>query len=247
MSTDDRHPLIRLHYARAAQAYFRSLPPEHFMAPTAQATQREITLESFALVKARRPGVQYFNDLPIQYPFGRRKQIRHVVPDNMVVVHPEQIKAPDSFDLPLQPVRPFRVLEYVSQSNPAKDYDASFAKYERELKVPYYLVLYPDERGSTLYRHTDGKYRAVPSNKAGRHRIPELDLEIGRVDDWVRYWYRGKLLPLPAELDQQLKDTCRQLRHAQKQARQAEERADQERREKERLLARLRELGVEPG
>ncbi len=246
MSTDVPRHLLRLRYARAAEAYFRGLPSEHFMAVTAQATQREITLESFALVKARHPGLQYFNDLPIQYPFGSRKQIRQVMPDNLVVIHSEPIKATDSFDVPLQPVRPFWVVEYVSQNNPRKDYDDSFKKYERELKVPYYLVFLPGNRGSTLYHHTGGKYCTASPNKADRLRIPELNLEIGQADGWVRFWYKGKLLPLPAELDRQVEETRRQLRQLQKQARQAEERADQERREKERLLARLRELGIEP-
>ena len=44
------------------------------MEATAQGTQREITLASLALVKARRPQVHVFNELLVQYPVrGRRK------------------------------------------------------------------------------------------------------------------------------------------------------------------------------
>src|SRR5437879_11053409 len=105
--------LIAVAYEEAAQAYLRSLPLEHFMEPTSQATQRKITLESLDLVQARRPDVQVFNELLVQYPRPRKK-LGQVVPDNMVVIHSEPIKADGSYDLPLQPVRPFWMLEYVS-------------------------------------------------------------------------------------------------------------------------------------
>ena len=93
------------------------------MEATPQATQRKITLESLALVHAHRPDVQVFNELLVQYPVPRRKKPGQVVPDNMVVVHSEPIRAEGSYDVPLQPVGPFWVLEYVSRSNRRKDYD----------------------------------------------------------------------------------------------------------------------------
>src|SRR5437870_8293113 len=92
--------LQRIAYEREAEAYLHSLPPEHFMEAIPQATQRQITLASLDLVHARRPDVQLFNELLVQYPHGRREQIRQVVPDNMVVVHPEPIRAGGSYDLP---------------------------------------------------------------------------------------------------------------------------------------------------
>src|SRR5262249_30499146 len=53
-------------YDRAALKYSRSLPLEHFMEALPQSTQREITLESLALLRARRPEVQVFNELLVQ-------------------------------------------------------------------------------------------------------------------------------------------------------------------------------------
>src|SRR3954447_24990390 len=106
MAADKPRPLLRIEYEEAAEAYLRSLPPEHFMEATPQATQRKITLESFDLIHARRPDVQHFNELLIQYPRGKKRK-GQVVPDNMVVVHPEPIRAVGSFDTPLQPVGPF--------------------------------------------------------------------------------------------------------------------------------------------
>ena len=154
-----RH-LLHLRYFEAEQEYLKSLPPEHFMEVTPQATQRKITLESFDLITAVRPEVQVFNELLVQYERKQKgedkdkKRLGQVVPDNMVVLHDERIKAEGSFNLPLQPVRPFLVLEYVSKSNKRKDYDDNMLKYEHEIKVQYYLSSSsPTWRSWTIYRH----------------------------------------------------------------------------------------------
>jgi hypothetical protein len=92
--------LPEIAYEEEARAYLRSLPLEHFMESTAQATQREITLASLALVKARRPDVHVFNELLIQYPVRGRTKLGQVVPDNMVVVTTEPIEATSSYNVP---------------------------------------------------------------------------------------------------------------------------------------------------
>jgi Uma2 family endonuclease len=256
MAKEKPRTFLRLEYEDAAQAYLRWLRaehPEHFMEATPQAYQREITVESLALLKASRPDVQYFNELLVQYPYGRPQRIRQVVPDNMVVVHSEELEAVGSFDLPLQPARPLWVMEYVSKESRRKDHEDSFKKYERELKVPYYLLFYPDNQELTLFRLSGRKYRTVTASAAGRYPIPQLELEVALLDGWVRYWYKGELLPLPADLLHQLQQAREAVRQAQEQARFAEEQARQAQEQarlateqKERLLAQLRELGIEP-
>src|SRR5438552_15555128 len=129
--------LLALRYAEAAQEYLRSLPPEHFMEATAQGTQRKITLESLDLVHDDRPDVQVFNELLVQYPRRGKRRPEQVVPDNMVIIWDEPIDADGSYDIPLQPVGPFWALEYVSKHNKRKDYEESFLKYERDLKLKY--------------------------------------------------------------------------------------------------------------
>jgi Uma2 family endonuclease len=193
-------PLQFIAYEEEAQAYLHSLPPEHFMEAIEQATQREITVESLALVKANRADVHVFSELLVQYPLPDQRKPGQVVPDNMVVLTTERIRAKKSYNVPLEPARPFWVLEYVSESNKRKDYEESHQKYERELKVPYYLVFHPDRQDLTLYRHNRRRYVKVKPNENGRYAIPELDLEMALLDRWVRYWYKGELLPLPAEL-----------------------------------------------
>lgn len=211
MPTELPRALLKVRYYTAAQEYLRKLPLEHFMEATPQATQRKITLESLDLVVARRPGVQLFNELLVQYPLAHRKRPGQVVPDNMVVVHEEPIQAEGSFDVPLQPVGPFWVLEYVSKSSKRKDYDDNMRKYEHELKVPYYLLFVPDEQELTLYRHTGERYVSVTPDAQGHYAIAELELAVGLLGGWVRYWYRGELLPLPADLQQSLDEARKQL------------------------------------
>jgi Uma2 family endonuclease len=232
MSTTLPRHLLRLRYEKAAEAYLKSLPLEHFMEAIAQATQRTITLESLDLVRAARSDFHLFNELLVQYPHGKDQKIRQVVPDNMVVIHDEPIRASGSYDIPLQPVKPYWVLEYVSKYSERKDYQESFQKYERDLKIPYYLTFYPDNQEMTLHHHNGKRYVTVQPNDRGRCPIPELDIEMAIVDGWVRFWYRGELLPLPADLQRELTQTRAKLRQAED--------------HKERLLAQLRKLGVEP-
>lgn len=224
---------LQMHfYERQAQAYLRSLPLEHFMESTAQATQRKITVESLDLVQARRPDVQVFNELLVQYPLRGRRKLGQVVPDNMIVIATEPISARSSYNVPLEPAGPYCVMEYVSPSNPRKDYEDSFRKYERDLKVPYYLVFHPDDQELKLYRHNKQKYVKVRPNSSGRLAIAKLDLEVALLDGWVRYWHEGKLLPLPAEMQ-------RELDQARRRAAEEKRRADDEKKRADDLQAKL--------
>ncbi|MBI3410348.1 MAG: Uma2 family endonuclease [Planctomycetes bacterium] len=239
MASTKPRALIALTYEEAAREYLRKLPLEHFMEATAQAKQREITLESLALVKARRSDVHVFNELLVQYPRPRRRKPGQVVPDNMVVISDKPIVAESSFNLPLEPARPFWVLEYVSTSNKRKDYEESFDKYERDLKVPYYLIFYPDNQELTLYRHTGENYVSVKPNKRGHYALPELDLEVALEGGWVRYWYEGRLLPLPDELQRELEEAKRRAEQESHRAEQESHRAEQESRRADELQRRL--------
>ncbi len=233
MATQKPRTLLRIEYEESAEAYLKSLKPEHFMEATAQGHQRKITLESLDLVHARRSDVQIFNELLVQYPRRSKPTIGKVVPDNMVVVWPEPIKAYGSYDLPLQPVGPFWTMEYVSKYNKRKDYGTNMRRYERELKVPYYLLFYPDAVEMSLYQLRGQKYRSVLPNDRGRYPIAGLDMEVALLDDWVRFWYKGELLPLPADLLRDLDDTRRELRKMRRQAWELTRRAEEQTRRAE--------------
>lgn len=218
----DNPRLLQIAYDWAADDYLRSLPLEHFMVSTDQSTQREITLESLALVRAVCPDFQVFSELLIQYPKigeeprrGRkRKTPQRVVPDNMVIVWPKPLTGLKAFHTPLQDARPAMVMEYVSTGNKRKDYDDNFRRYRDDLRIPYYLLFEPDERSLKVFHLEDGKYVPVEQNAAGRLAIPDLELEVGVIDGWVRYWHRGVLPALPGELANQLRAKDDQLNAA---------------------------------
>lgn len=246
MSTAKPISLVRIEYAEAAEAYLRRLPPEHFMEATPQARQRKITLCSFDVIHESRPDIQLFNELLVQYRLGRKQVLRQVVPDNMAVVCRDEIKAETSYDVPLQPEPPYWTFEYVSKNSQRKDYEGSFHKYERELKVPYYLLFYPDQQELTLFRHNGKKYVSVQPNAAGRLAVPELEIEVGAVDGWVRYWFQGELVPLTADLLRELEEARRRAEKEKRRADRLEQelkeergRADRAELELERLRAQL--------
>jgi Uma2 family endonuclease len=239
MASTKPRALIAVSYEEWAREYLRSLPPEHFMEAVGQSTQRKVTLESFDVLKLRRPDVHVFSEMLVQYPRPRQRRPGQVVPDNMIVLCNKPIRADSSFNLPLEPCRPFWMLEYVSKNNKRKDYEDNFDKYEQELRVPYYLTFYPDDQELTLYRHDGKKYVSVKPNKHGRLPIPKLDLEVGLLDGWVRFWHLGELLPLPADLELALKEAQRRADEADRRAEQAQRRADEEKSRADEFERRL--------
>ena len=197
-----------MYFADAAEEYLAFIKkehPEHFIESVTQATQRKITVASLDLVVAERPDVHVYSELLIQWR-NEKHEMRRVVPDNMVVIAEKKPKVSTNFAIPIQPARPFIVFEYVSKTNPRKDYQKSYDKYEIELKVPYYLLFYPDAQELSLYKlnKRKGKYVSVHPDDAGHYAIGELDLTIALLDGWARYWWKGKLLPLPTELQAEL-------------------------------------------
>lgn len=231
--------LVRF-YEEDARWYVKQLPLEHFMESTAQSTQRKITLETFDVIAAARPEVQCFNELLIQYPAAGQKHPARVVPDNFVVLHPTPLGPLTSFPIATQPARPFFVLEYVSKHNPRKDYEDNLVRYEQSLRVPYYLVFYPDAEELTLFKLVEGKYQAVRPSAAGRVAVPELELEAALADGWVRFWFRGELVELPAEL-------VRARNAAEQRAATAEARATAAEQRAAALEAELARLHGQPG
>jgi Uma2 family endonuclease len=213
-------------YDWAAEDYVRRLPLEHFMEALPQSTQRRITLESLDLLRGRLPEVQVFNELLIQYFFKGR--LRRVVSDNMVRLSREQLRTEKSFNVELETDQPFLVLEYVSPASHRKDYHDSFRKYERELKVPYCLLFYPEAQDLQLHHLEGARYQRVPANAHDRYAVAELELEVGLLDGWVRFWHRGELLPLPTDLEKELLRERERADQEKERADQEKERADQE-------------------
>lgn len=192
-------------YDLAAKAYCKALPRKHFMEAIPQSTQRRITLSAFEQIAEFRPDIQCFNELLVQYPRNENLQnIAQVVPDNFIVLHDAPIVAQGSFNTPIQPVGLFLVLEYVSRESHRKDYEDNRRRYEHDLEIPYFLLFSPDFNRLDLLHLVNGAYQNVSANASGLRSIPELELDVALLDSWVRFWFRGKLLPLTGELVQEV-------------------------------------------
>ena len=238
-------------YERAAYEYSASLPLEHFMEATSQATQRKISWMSLDLIAAQRGRMQVFNELLVQYP--QNGGLGQVVPDNMVIRSKRKIKSASSFNVVFEAVPPFWVLEYVSKSSRRKDYEANFIKYEQDLKVPYYLLFEPRGQELQLHHHNGMNYERVPANEEGRLGVPELEVEVALLKGWARFWHRGVLVPLPDDLQREVDVLREQLDQARAQSVREKRRAarqkhlaEQEKQRADRLAERLRALGVDP-
>jgi hypothetical protein len=103
--------------------------------------------------------------------------------------------------------------------------------------VPYYLLFYPEAQELSLFRHTGEKFVTVTPNEHGRLAIPELELEAAIHDGWVRYWFRGELLPLPGDLKRALDEARRERDEARRQLQAAEDENARLRAELERRRA----------
>jgi hypothetical protein len=188
---------LELRYRYSAAAYWYAERRCHDDIAPETAIQRDIARWSFEIVRGVRPDVQPFTSLLIQFP--RAEEPGQVAPNNAVVVSSTPVKFYGHFDMPFQPVGPFIVMVYASDGSRRKE-KSNRATYQNELKVPYYLLFHPDANEFTLFRLGETNYSAVRPDANGRCPIPELELEVGLVGDWVRYWFRGELLPLPGEL-----------------------------------------------
>jgi len=221
----------------AAQRYLASLPLEHFMEAGPQSTQREITLESLALVRPLWPEFRVLNEMCLQYV--HEGEIKHVVPDNMIVLSSKDLGTIGSLPLPQENVQPILALEYVSPSSTRKDYHDNFVRYEQDLRIPYYLVFYPEKQDLRLFRLNGESYEKLSVNEQGRFPIAELNLEVALHERWVRFWFSGDLLPLPAELQSTVDQLKARIQEAEQLAQQEKTRADDLEAEVGRLRALL--------
>jgi Uma2 family endonuclease len=226
MSTGKAHSMTVAEYERAADEYESTLTDEDVMEGEAQATQREITLASLALLRDRRAEVRVYNELLVQY-FHKGK-LKQVVPDNMIVLSDRPLVTRKSYTIEYDPP-PLVMLEWVSDDSKNKDYKVSFQKYERELAVPFALFFHPDHQDLRVYRHVGDSYELIAPNAAGRQDIPALELEVALLGGWVRYWFRGKLLELPGALQRSVDEVTARAEQAERRAEESEQQARQAR------------------
>jgi hypothetical protein len=110
--------------------------------------------------------------------------------------------------------------------------------YEQILQVPIYVIFEPESGLLEFYHLQNERYELVLPDPDGRHWIAEMKLFLGtwrgskegRSGYWLRWWDEsGTMLPWAVE-----------------QIEQERQRAEQERQQKERLMAYLRSQDIDP-
>jgi len=110
--------------------------------------------------------------------------------------------------------------------------------YEQILQVPIYIIFAPDGGLLEYYYRENGRYELKLPDENGRHWVEAMGLYLGtwqgtkadHTSYWLRWWDRdGNLLPWAVE-----------------QIAQERQRAEQERQQKERLIAYLQSQGIDP-
>jgi hypothetical protein len=71
-------------------------------------------------------------------------------------------------------------------------------------------------------------------------------LEIALLDGWMRFWFRGGLVPLTPDLQRGLEEWRQRAEQERQRADQAEQRAEQLQQELNRLRAQLEQAGNRP-
>jgi hypothetical protein len=73
------------------------------------------------------------------------------------------------------------------------------------------MLFYPEKQDLRVHHHNGEEYVRLEPDAQGRILIPELDLQAGILNGWVRYWHRDVLLELPAESAGRLQASTREL------------------------------------
>jgi Uma2 family endonuclease len=198
-------------------------------------------------------------DMGIYDREGQKKGAPLVVPDGFLSVGVERHKREGRGRLSYvlqeeREIAPILALEMVSKTY-NQEYGDKMSKYAR-LGVKYYVIYNPEysrrdrHEPFEVYRLVGGKYQL---EREEPFWIPEIELGIGRVQGRaggiVREWLAwhdstGSPYPLPEQLIRQERQRAEQQHQR---AAAMERLLEQERLEKLRLLAQLRQLGVDLG
>jgi hypothetical protein len=127
------------------------------------------------------------------------------------------------------------------------------------MPIPFYGIFEVKTHKLEVYQFANGFYQKMTRNERGHYPIPLLEVELGlwegsyqnQTQIWLRWWdSEGNLLLIGSERAQIEKQRAEQaepqLEQTESQLALVESQLEQERLEKERLLERLRESGIDP-
>ncbi|MEO0407322.1 MAG: Uma2 family endonuclease [Cyanobacteria bacterium P01_A01_bin.135] len=122
------------------------------------------------------------------------------------------------------------IVELLSDSTAAVDRGLKKALYQDVFRTLDYFWFDPESLEFEGFQLVSGQYEAIPANEQGWRWSPQLEMFLGVHEGQLRFFSPvGELLPTPeeaAEAERQQKEI--------------------EQQQKERLAAKLRELGVDP-
>jgi Uma2 family endonuclease len=180
--------------------------------------------------------------LPVAEGVIRRSYTPNLEGD-LVAVAMEFLSETDSGEYSLRPTYPYGKLYF----------------YERILAVPTYAIFDPYEPRLEVRHLQESQYVLQKPSEEERYWIPELKLflgiwhgtRLGLTINWLRWWDEtGNMLLWSAEQAEQERQRAEQERQRAEQERQRAEtaiaRAEGERQRNESLVAKLRELGINP-
>jgi hypothetical protein len=174
------------------------------MESAVQGKQRSITLQSFDVISLRRPDIHCFNRISVWCPKGNSGNRRFVTPDHTIVIHSGPVPLDTDPVYLSAAVQPILAVNYVSADCP-RPADFERQRREAEAGITYSLVFDADRRSVTGYHLTrPRRYVPLKCDEWNRLAVPELDLEVLVRDGWMRYWFRGELMPLATELAERL-------------------------------------------
>jgi Uma2 family endonuclease len=141
-----------------------------------------------------------------------------------------------------------------------------FWVYEQAIQIPFYAIYEADKAAVEVYELVNGKYQRVAANQRGHYSIAPMGVELGiwqgeylnQDFPWLRWWdSAGNLLLAGDELARQeslradgafrqVEEEKQRTAQAFRQAAEEKQRADSLETMRDRLAAKLRELGIDP-
>lgn len=129
------------------------------------------------------------------------------------------------------------IIEVLSDSTATTDRGLKKQIYQDTFRTPEYFWFDPDTLEFAGFVLMAGKYQAIEANSQGRLWSQQLELYLGIHQRTLRFYSpEGELVPTPEETAQQEKER----------ADREKERADREKERSDRLMAKLRELNIDP-
>jgi Uma2 family endonuclease len=146
------------------------------------------------------------------------------------------------------------------------DSKAGFWVYEQAIQIPFYAIYEADKAAVEVYELVNDKYQRVAANQRGHYSIAPMGVELGiwqgeylnQDFPWLRWWDdAGNLLLAGDELArqeslradeafQQVEKEKQRTAQAFRQAAEEKQRADSLETMRDRLAAKLREMGIDP-